>query len=98
MREITRVLCACDRRRHAQLLGDFVRLPHQRAWMFTDEASRRAMSSRARYYAFSVRAEYPHRDHTGEPYTWITCPFCQHELPGTEDVPAVSDATGDPEL
>lgn len=97
MPEITRTLCACDRRRAAQLLGDFVGLPHQRAWAFTDGACHRAMSAKARYYAFGERAEYPHKDHTGEPFLWVSCPFCGHELPGTEDHRPVSDATGNPE-
>jgi hypothetical protein len=72
--------CMCMKRYRSQLRGDFVRTPE--GWRFTAGPSR-AMSAKARYYAFADRGEFPHEDHTGEPYYWTTCPFCGGDLPGS---------------
>ena len=81
----TRVVCACDRRRQAQADGDLLYWPSARGWMFPDLPLRK-MDARARYYAYGVRGEFEHADHTGEPFVFELCPWCGHELPG---VPAI---------
>jgi hypothetical protein len=86
--------CACWARYKAQLRGDFVRALE--GWRFTAGPVRR-MSAKARYYAFGERREFPHQDHTGEPYYWTTCPFCGGDLPGFAGFgPASPQADGEP--
>jgi hypothetical protein len=82
-REVTRTECRCDRRIAALALGDFVFWPHSRVWVFT-EGPLRSMSAAARIGAFVDRREFKHEDHDGEPYSWVSCPWCGHELPGTQ--------------
>ena len=68
--------CLCAKRLAAQAQGEFVFLPHAKAWVFTGEdVPRRALTWRARYY---LKDGEP--DHTGEPYHWTCCPFCGGEL------------------
>lgn len=75
-------ICTCTKRLTVQAAGEFVYEPHHRAWVFTGEdAPRRALSWRARYYLEDGE------DHTGEPYRWHCCPFCGSSLPNTHDLP-----------
>lgn len=83
-REISRTECRCDRRLAALAAGDFIFWPHSKVWIFTD-GPRRSMSPQARYYAFVDRAEHKHEDHDGEHYTFVSCPWCGHCLPGTHE-------------
>lgn len=83
MREIVRLECRCDARRDALACGEFVYWPHSRVWVFTDGPFR-SMSAGARIGAFVDRREFRHEDHDGEPYRWTCCPWCGHELPGTQ--------------
>lgn len=96
---VATALCTCAKRQAAQASGEFVFLPHARAWVFTDEeAPKRALTWRARYYLPAGE-----RDHTGEPYQWETCPFCGLDLecrPSVVDRIRESEGTdtlGDPE-
>lgn len=82
IREVTRIECRCDKRLAALAAGDFIFWPHSRVWVFTD-GPKRTMSAAARYFAFVDRAEHKHEDHAGEHYTFVSCPWCGHELPGT---------------
>lgn len=89
----TRVVCVCDARGEAMKDATLIYWPHAKAWVLTEVKPRR-MSGAARYFAFAERQQYAHADHSGEPYTFTLCPFCGHELPGTEPVATSADATG----
>jgi hypothetical protein len=75
----TRTLCFCDDFAEAKARGEFVWWPHVHAYAAVTVPMRR-MSPAARYYA-SERGN--HEDHTGECFSFVDCPFCGHELPGT---------------
>jgi hypothetical protein len=83
-----RVVC-CARGYDAQSAGEFIYLPHARAWRFTDaDVPLRSLTWRARYYL----GDAP--DPTGEPYLWHCCPYCGASLPKTEDQPRLGPPTG----
>lgn len=91
-REVSRTECRCDRRHDAMVGGAFLYWPPHRAWIFPDLIRR--MSAGARYFALVDRAEFPHEDHTGECYRWVSCPWCGHSLPNVE-APRISRRQAD---
>ena len=78
--QVTR-LCSCPEREAAMQSGAFIR-EYGGTWIFPLDPVR-AMSPRARYYAFVDRQEHAHEDHSGEPYRRVTCPWCGLDLPGS---------------
>lgn len=87
-------LCVCARRLAAVANGDFVFLPHAGAWVFTDgDTPRRELTWRARYYLAPGQP-----DMTGEPFRYVSCPWCGNDLPSVvlESAPEIT-GLGDPE-
>lgn len=83
-----RVIC-CARGYEAQTAGEFIYLPHAEAFVFTtDDAPRRELSWRARYYL-----EPGQPDLTGEPVRFTTCPYCGADLPIQRDMPRIAPPT-----
>jgi hypothetical protein len=75
-----RVVC-CSRGYDAQTAGEFIYLPHARAFVFTTpDAPKRELTWRARYYR---KASEP--DLTDEPVRYTCCAWCGADLPGTDD-------------
>jgi hypothetical protein len=56
--------------------GQFILSRTHEGWVFTEGPMRR-MSPMAAYYA----NERGVMNHTGEPFVWVTCPFCGGDLP-----------------
>lgn len=72
---------ACRRRTAAMRAREFVYDWDHKGWTFIT-GDLRAMSPQARYFALVERGEqFPHTDHTGEPYLFESCPFCGGLLP-----------------
>lgn len=62
----------------------FVYRPEHNAWVFLDalDVPMRAMSHRAICAVYIERKDIQHEDHTGERYTYQSCPACGGDLPG----------------
>lgn len=78
--DVTVVWCRCDRRKQDQRTRTFRRSETFGGWVFYDVPTR-TMSKTARYWALVDRSEYPHHDHTGEPYVFHECIHCGQALP-----------------
>lgn len=85
----TVLYCRCDLREKAQRYDFFRYSPTYGGWIFPDDP-RRTMSKEAVTLAFTVRCEFDHVDHTGEPTVWTCCPFCGGDLAFTK-LPPLSD-------
>lgn len=95
MGEVVTRLCFCRDREAAMQAGTFIR-EYEGTWIFPLDPVR-AMSPRARYFAFVEREDHPHEDHSGEPYRRVTCPWCGLDLPGaiTDPPPPAEFCSGD---
>jgi hypothetical protein len=70
------LVCDCAERHAAERRGEFLYLAFVHGWVF-DGGPFRTMTPAGRYFRFERDVE----DHTGEPYSWVTCPFCGFDLP-----------------
>jgi hypothetical protein len=70
--------CRCDARMAAHAKGEFLWSYTRNSWYFPNVT--RSLSRRTWYYA-----EGTTEDHTGEPYEYFDCPFCQRVLPGCHE-------------
>lgn len=52
-------------------------------WVFRDGPYRR-LDDNAKWKATYYDQEMP-TDHTGEPFSWVTCPYCGRDLPEPPD-------------
>lgn len=81
----TRSICCCDDRHFARFRGEFVFMERWAGWVFVEGPTRR-MSPAAKYFALIDRSQFDHHDHTGEPFVWLTCPWCGGDLPPQDSV------------
>ena len=58
-------------------------------WVFRDGPYRK-LDDLAKWKAAYYEEEAP-TDHTGEPYAWVTCPFCGRDLPPPPDDEGLED-------
>ena len=72
--------CQCAARREAVRRGDFLPSFTLSAWIAVD-APKRRVSQRTLWY-LSERGEFDtYLSHAGDAYSWVTCPWCGHDLP-----------------
>lgn len=71
--------CRC-----AEYPAGFVYRPEHNAWVFLDknDVPPRSMTHRTILAVYIERRDMAHEDHTGERYTYQTCPFCGGDLKG----------------
>ncbi len=72
--------CTCEERQLATARGHFLLSRTHEGWIFLEGPMRR-MSPMAAYYG----NERGVMNHTGEPYTWVTCPWCAGDLSPPEN-------------
>lgn len=70
------IVFCCSAARSAYRAGDLIFSLRAKGWI-VESAPLRSMSHRARW----LGGEREIHDHTGEYYTWQSCPFCGEELP-----------------
>lgn len=73
-------ICTCDERKRLQAIFRFTFDPERNGWVFPEDP-RRSMSASAKYNALVERSQFGFRDMSGEPYTYVECPFCFLQLP-----------------